>query len=207
MGPCYIVRRGSVTDLRNLSPRAFAALLLLAAPASQAALGQTLPVTVGQDYATAAAALKARGIAFQEEAAGPGKKISYTAGGESVTIDFTLWPKDPAAPASAWETAASEGKHLVLTGIRDVAPGSDARRAWVRGLEKDGRHWAYLTPQADAARPSADRAKYPVAAVVQWTSPPATLLFEAARATGTPPGNEMTELSVSLDNPHKPRRF
>ena len=63
------------------------------------------------------------------------------------------------------------------------------------------------SPQADAARPAADRTKYPVAAVVQWTSPPATVLFEAARAPGSPPGNESTELSILLDNPHKPRRF
>ena len=122
-----------------------------------------------------------------------------------MSLEFTLWPKDPAAPASAWESASPEGKHLVLTQIRDVAPGSDARRAWVRGFEKGG-HWAYLTPEADAARPAADRTKYPVAAFVQWTSPPATVLFEAARPPGTPPGTEKTELSITLDNPHQPRR-
>ena len=44
MGPCYIVRRGSATDLRNLSPRAFAALLLLSPAAAPAALGQGFPV-------------------------------------------------------------------------------------------------------------------------------------------------------------------
>jgi hypothetical protein len=207
MGPCYIVRRGSATNLLNLSPRAFAALFLLSPPASPAAPGQALPVTVGQEYSAAVAALQGKGVQYQVEAAGSGKKIAYGSGGESVTLEFTLWPKDPAAPASAWETAATEGKHLVLTRIRDVAPGSDARRASVRGLEKDGRHWAYLSPPADAARPAADRSKYPVAAFMQWTSPPATLLFEAARTPGTPPGNEMTELSIFLDNPHKPLRF
>jgi hypothetical protein len=162
---------------------------------------------VGQEYSAAVAALQAKGVAYQEEAAGSGKKIAYGSGGESVTLEFTLWPKDPAAPPSAWETAAAEGKHMVLTRIRDVAPGSDARRAWVRSLEKDGRHWAYLSQPADAARPAADRSKYPVSAFVQWTLPPATLLFEAARPSGTPPGNERTELSIFLDNPHKPRRF
>ena len=207
MGPCYIVRRGSATDLRNLSPRAFAALLLLSPAAAPAALGQGFPVTVGQPYAEAVAALKAKGIAFREEAAGSGKKVAYTDGSDSVTLEFGLWPRDPAAPASAWEAAGADGKHLVLTALRDVAPGSDQRRAWVRSLEKDGGHWAYLSPQAEAARPAAERTKYPVAAFVQWTSPRATVLFEAARAPGTPPGTEMTELSILLDNPHKPRRF
>lgn len=151
--------------------------------------------------------MKAKGIEFQDEAAGSGRKIVYSSAGESVTLDFTMWPKDAAAPASAWQTPGNEGKHLVLTHILDVAPGSDARRAWVRSLEKDGRRWAYLSPQADAARPSADRSKYPVAAYLQWTSPPATFLFEAARATGTAPGAEMTALDVTLDNPHTPRSF
>lgn len=176
-------------------------------PGPSAARGQTLPVTIGEEYAAAAAALKAQGIEFQDTAAGSGRQIVYSSAGESVTLDFAMWPKDADAPASAWQRPGNEGKHLVLTHILDVAPGSDARRAWVRSFARDGRRWAYLSPQADAARPSADRAKYRIAAYLQWTSPPATFLFEAARAVGSAPGDEMTALDVTLDNPHSPRHF
>ncbi len=207
MGPCYIVRRVSARNLQNLLPRAFAVSLLLALAGADAAQAQNLPVTIGQPYEAAVAALKSKGIAYKEEASGSDKKIGYSSVPESVTLEFALWPKDPAAPPSAWESPDPQGKHLVLTRILDAAPGSDARRSWVRSLETDGQHWAYLSPSADAARPAADRSKYPVAAVLQWTNPPATLLFEAARAAGTPPGTEMTALDITLENPHKPRRF
>ncbi len=167
---------------------------------------------VGQDYDTALAALKAKGIVFQEEAAGAGKKVSYGDAGESVALEFTPWPKDPDAPASAWEANGSAAKHLVLTHILDVAPGSDARRVWVRTFEKkDGKRWAYLPEKAAAERPAEDRAKYPVAAFLQWPpsagAAPVTFLFKAARAAGTPPGSEATALDILLENPHRPRRF
>jgi len=178
--------------------------------ALSAAPGQNLPVMVGQPYDAALAALKAKAVAYQEEPADTGKKIVYRADAESVTLDFSMWPKDPKAPASAWAPGQT-GKQLVLTRILDVAPGSDARRAWVRTFEKEGHRWGYLSEKAQAERTAADREKYPVAAVLQWPgtadSTPVTLLFEAARAAGTPPGNETTALSITLDNPHKPRRF
>jgi len=209
-GPCYIVRRGKATHLQNLVPKAsIAALLTLSA--LSAAPGQNLPVMVGQPYDAAAAALKAKAIAFQEEPAGAGKRIVYKAGTETVTLDFSMWPKDPKAPASAWAPGQTAGKQLVLTQILDVSPGSDARRAWVRTFEKEGRRWGYMSAEGQAERAAADREKYPVAAVLQWPgtadSAPVTFLFEAARPAGAPPGNEATALSISLDNPHKPRRF
>ena len=133
---------------------------------------------------------------------------SLTGGaGETVTLDFTLWPKAPDAPASAWDSASADGKQLTLTHILDVGPSSEARRVWVRTFEKDGRRWAYLSSAANADRSRVDREKYPVAAFLQWTAPPATFVFEAARAAGSPPGTEATALDVTLDNPHKPRRI
>lgn len=166
---------------------------------------------VGQEYGTAVAALKGKGIAFREEAAGAGKKITYGGAGESVTLEFAMWPRDPEAPASAFRAESAAEKHLVLTHILDVAPGSEPRRSWVRTFEKDGRHWAYLSEKALAERPAAERAKYPVAAFLQWprssSSAPVTFLFQAARAAGAPPGSETTALDVFLDNPHQPRRF
>jgi hypothetical protein len=197
----------SARDLQNLLRRAFGGLVLLCLGRAAVAQAQGLPVMVGQSYDTAVAALKSKGIAYKEAVGGTGKTLTYASGAESVTLDFTLWPKDLAAPASAWEAAGPEGKQLTLTHILDAAPGSDARRSWVRSFEKDDRHWAYLPATADAARPAAERSKYPVAALLQLAKPPATLLFEAARAAGTPPGTEMTALDITLENPHKPRRF
>jgi hypothetical protein len=202
---CYIVRRGEPTDFQNLALRVSVAFLWLAAPA--AATAQNLPVMVGQDYEAAVAALKAGGIATQETSSGTGRTVTYTGGGESVKLQFAMWPKDPGAPASAWEAGSAAEKKLVLTRIEDVAPSSEPRRAWVNSLTREGNGWAYLSPKADASRPAGDRAKYPVAASLQWRNPPATLLFQAARAAGTPPGSEMTALEITLENPHKPRRF
>ncbi len=205
-GPCYIVRRGEATDLRNLAPRAFAAVFLNTAALSAAA-AQNLPVMVGQDYESAVAALKGKGVAGKEEPAGPGKKISWTSGSESVTLEFSPWPSDLNAPVSAWEPGSAAPRKLTLTRILDTAPSSEARRAWVNSLAREGTGWAYLTPKAEAARTAADRAEYPVAASLSWQKPPAALLFEAARPAGTPPGGEMTKLEILLENPHRPRRF
>jgi len=178
---------------------------------TRAASGQSLPVMVGQEHEQAVAALKARGIDFREEAAGAGKRITYGGAEESVTLDFTMWPKDSNAPASAWESADTSNKRLLLTHILDVAPGSDARRNWVRTFEKEGRHWAYLSEKAMAQRPAAERSRYPVVAFLQWPgssgSAPVTLLFQAARPAGSPPGKEATVLEVFLENPHKPHLF
>lgn len=166
---------------------------------------------VGQDYDAAVAALKGKGIAFQEEAAGAGKKIKFGGAGESVTLEFTMWPKDPNAPPSVWREPGASDKHLVLTHVLDVAPGSEPRRAWARAFEKEGRHWAYLSEKALAERPAEQRGKYPVAAYLQWAgsagSAPVTFLFQAARRPGTPPGTETTALDIFLENPHRPRRF
>jgi len=178
---------------------------------TRAASGQSLPVMVGQEHEQAVAALKARGIDFREEAAGAGKRITYGGAEESVTLEFTMWPGDPNAPASAWQSADASDRRLLLTHILDVAPGSDARRAWVRTFEKEGRHWAYLPEKAMAQRPAAERARYPVVALLQLPassgSAPVTFLFQAARPAGSPPGNETTALDVFLENPHKPRVF
>ena len=159
---------------------------------------------VGQDYATAVADLKAQGITGREEPAGDGKKISWTSGGRSVTLEFSPWPSDPNAPASAWEAGSAAPRKLTLVRIVDTAPSSEARRAWVNSLAKDGGSWAYLA--ADANRDAADRTKYPVAASLVWKSPPARLLFEAARPAGTPPGTEATKLDIRLVSPHQPPR-
>lgn len=168
-------------------------------------------MAVGQEHEQAVAALKAKGIDFHEETAGTGKRITYGAAGESVTLDFTMWPGDSNAPASSWESADTSNKRLLLTHILDVAPGSEARRDWVRTFEKEGGHWAYLSEKAMAQRPAAQRARYPVVAFLQWPgssgSFPVTFLFQAARPAGTPPGKETTALEVFLENPHKPRLF
>jgi hypothetical protein len=205
-GPCYIVRRGEATDLRNLAPGAFAAIFLNAAALSAAA-AQSLPVMVGQDYESAVAALKAGSIAGKEEPAGAGRKIFWTSGSQSVTLEFSPWPSDPNAPASAWASGSTAARTLTLTRIVDTAPSSEARRAWVNSLAREGKGWAYLAPEAEAARTAADRAKYPVAASLTWQKPPAALLFQAARPAGTPPGSEPTQLDILLENPHGPRRF
>jgi hypothetical protein len=161
---------------------------------------------VGQDYPSAVAALKAAGISGKEEAAGGGKTISWSKGDESVKLEFSLWPSDPDAPASAWEAGSTARRALTLTRIVDTAPSSQARRAWVNTFAGDGAGWAYLSPQADAARAAADRTKYPVAASLVRRKPPASLLFEAARPAGTPPGSEPTRLDIQLRNPHQTPR-
>jgi len=193
----------------NLILRSLPAALLLSAGAL--ASGQTLPVTIGQDHDAAVAALKSKGIAFQEVAAEGGQTISYEKGGESVTIDVRPWPKDAKAPASAWEAGSSAPMHLVVTHLLDVAAGSDARRAWVLSYERDGKHWAYLPEKAAAARPASQRTQYPVVALLQLPPPaggfPATYLFQAARPQGSKPGAETTALEIFLDNPHHPRQF
>lgn len=199
-----------MTALQNLTARAFTAFLSLLAAVS-AAPAQNLPVQVGQEYDAAVAALKGKGIDFREDKAGDGRTLTYRNTAQSVTLDFSMWPKDPGAPASAWQAVGPSGKHLVLTHIQDVAPGSDARRAWVRTFEKDGKRWAYLPEKAAAARPAAEQKQYPVVAFLQWPresgSAPVTLLFQAARAPGTPPGAEATALEIFLENPYQPRRF
>jgi hypothetical protein len=173
---------------RNLAGRTILAVLAAAAVAS-AARGQNLPVTVGQEHDAAVSALRAKGIAFQETTAGDGRTATYKQGDESVTLDFAPWPKDGGSKA------------LTLTRIRDEAPSSSARRAWVNSLAREGRGWSYLTPEQDGARTAAVRGKYPVAAGLQWTAPPAHLLFQAARAAGSAPGTEATELVIELTKP------
>ena len=167
---------------------------------------------VGQDADAVRAALRAKGIAFHEEEAGTGKRITYSDGDARVELALTLWPIDSAAPASAWDPDSKSPKRLTLTHICDLAPGSDERRAWVRSYEKEGHRWAYLSEKASAQRTAEDRAKYPVAAWLQWsrtgkTEPWATFLFQAARPAGSPPGVEGTALDVYLENPHRPRRY
>ena len=195
-----------LTHVTNLIGKAVAATLVFAG--AMAAGAQTLPVMVGQDRDAAVAALKAKGISFQEDA---GKTISYQKAGESVTLDLAAWPKSPTAPAAAWDAGTSAERHLVVAHILDVAPGSDARRAWVRTFERDGKHWAYLSEKASSARPDSARSQYPVVALLQLPPPsggwPATLLFQAARPAGTPPAGETTALEIFLDNPHHPRQF
>ena len=189
--------------------RLFAASLLfaaLSAAAAASASAQNLPVMVGQDHATAVATLKARGIAFRDEEAGSGRRIAYEKAGENVTLDFAPWPADASGPAASFEPSAP-GKRMTLVRILDLAPSSGARRAWVNGFARDGRVWSYLEGKAEAARPAADRSRYPVAAALSWAKPPASFLFQAARRAGSPPGEEATALEIVLENPHKPRRF
>jgi hypothetical protein len=191
--------------MRNLLARTFLAAFGTAA-LSLAASAQNLPVELGQAHETAVAALKQKGIAFDESASGENRTIRYSQGGESVVLEFAPWPKDPKAPASAWEKGSSAPKQLTLTRIQDAAPSSEARRAWVNKLAREGQGWAYLGPAENRARSVEDRTKYPVAAGLQWRTPPARLLFQAARPAGTPPGTEMTELVIEMTNPHQPRR-
>jgi hypothetical protein len=191
--------------MRNLIAGAFVAAFGAAAfpPAAPA---QSLPVEVGQDHETAVAALKKKGIAFAESAAGENRTIRYSEGSESVVLDFTPWPKDPKAPASAWEKGSSAPKQMTLTRIQDSAPSSEARRAWVNTFAREGQGWAYLGSQENRARSVEDQTKFPVAAGLEWKTPAARLLFQAARPAGTPPGNEATVLVIDLINPHLPRR-
>jgi hypothetical protein len=158
---------------------------------------------VGNDHDAAVAALKSKGIAFQESSSGDTRQIVYAQADESVSLDFAPWPKDPNTAASAWDAAP---RRLTLVRIRDTAPSSEARRGWVNGLAKEGRGWAYLGAREDGARAAADREKYPVAAGLQWKSPPATLLFQAARPAGTAPGHEQTELLIELRAPRAPAK-
>lgn len=190
------------THTRNLAGRALAAALAAAAFAF-AAPAQNLPVSVGQDHDTAVAALKAKGIAFQEAPSGEGRRITYSAGNENVALEFSPWPKDANAPASAWDPGSTAPKQLTLTRIEDTAPSSEARRAWVNSLAKEGHGWAYLPAAEDGARPAADRSKYPVAAGLTWRTPPAKLVFQAARPMGAPPGAEATELVIELTRPRR----
>ena len=195
-------------SLGNLVRSALGAAALLAAGGRTPASAQNLPVMVGDTYDAAAAALKQNGIASQESAADAGgKTIRYEKAGERVTLEFTMWPSDPAAPAAAWEAGSSAARRLTLTHVVDAAPSSPERRAWVNTLTREGKGWAYLGAAADMRRPADERSKYPVAAFLVWNKPPASLLFQAARAAGTPPGTEDTLLDIRLDNPHKPRRF
>ena len=195
-------------SLGNLIRSALGAAVLLAGGAFAPASAQNLPVMVGDEYDAAVAALKQKGIAAQESAsASGGKALQYEKSGERVTLEFGLWPSDPAAPASAWEPGSSAARRLTLTRITDAAASSPERRAWVNTLAREGKSWAYLGAAADLRRSSDDRSKYPVAAFLVWSKPPASLLFEAARAVGTPPGTEDTLLDIRLENPHKPRRF
>jgi hypothetical protein len=195
-------------SLGNLVRSALGAAALLVAGGLAPASAQNLPVMVGDTYDAAVAALKQKGIAFQESAADSGgKTIGYATTGEHVTLDFTMWPSDPAAPASSWEAGSSAARRLTLTHVTDAAPSSPERRAWVNTLTREGKSWAYLGAAADVRRPSDERSKYPVAAFLVWNKPPASLLFQAARAAGTPPGSEDTLLDIRLENPHKPRRF
>src|SRR5262245_17230145 len=166
--------------MRNLIAGAFLAAFGAAALPPTAA-AQNLPVEVGQDHETAVAALKKKGIAFDESAAGEDRTIRYSQGSESVVLDFAPWPKDPKAPASAWEKGSAAPKQLTLTRIRDTAPSSEGRRAWVNTLAREGHGWAYLGPQENRARSAEDRTKYPVAAGLEWKTPPTRLLFQAAR--------------------------
>ena len=194
-------------SLGNLVRSALGAAVLLLAGVTLAA-AQNLPVMVGDDYDTAVAVLKQKGIPAQETgAASGGKTLQYEKSGERVTLEFTMWPMDPAAPASAWEPGSSAARRLTLTHVADAAPSSPERRSWVNTLTREGKSWAYVGAAADLRRAAEDRAKYPVAAFLVWSKPPASLLFEAARAVGTPPGTEDTLLDIRLENPHKPRRF
>ena len=194
---------------RLLSPRLlFAAVLATPLGIGGSAAAQNLPVMVGEDHDTAVAALKARGIAYREEAAsGDVRRVVFSKDAENVTLEFAPWPADADAPAAAYEATSKAAKRLTLTRIVDLAPSSGARRAWVNGFARDGHGWAYLSETADANRSAADRSRYPVAAYLQWTKPPATFVFQAARPRGAPPGDEGTSLEIVLENPHKPRRF
>lgn len=200
-------------------PLAFAVLL----GAASALSAQTLPITVGDRYEAVISALKAKSIAFEKEPKSPTgplsqAKVTYSNREESVTLEFSLWPDDRNAPPAAYSAGSPDSKHLVLTHLRSVAPGSEARRNLVRAYERDGQHWAYMTSQASNARPPEDRARYTVAAYLQlWREnpnrkaggrvPSVTFLFQAARPVGSPPGNEPTVLDIHLENPYKPRRF
>jgi hypothetical protein len=195
-------------SLGNVARSAFGAAVLLAGGAVAPAFAQNLPVMVGDDYDTVAAVLKQKGIVPQESAAADGgKTLQYEKAGERVTLEFAMWPSDPAAPAAAWEPGSSAARKLTLTHVADTAPSSPERRSWVNSFTREGKSWAYLGAAADLKRPAEDRSKYPVAAFLAWSKPPASLLFEAARAAGTPPGTEDTLLDIRLENPHKPRRF
>ncbi len=191
------------THTQNLVVRVLAAALCAGA-ISRAAAAQNLHVTVGQNLKTVLATLAARGIAYQQSAAGEDRSVAYSQGTESIQLGFSPWPTDPAAPASAWEPGSKAPKELTLVRIRDSAPSSEPRRAWVNSLAREGRGWAYLKPEEDAARPAPDRTKYPVAAGLEWGKPPAKLVFQAARAAGTPPSDEPTELVIELLRPHRP---
>lgn len=188
--------------MRNLAVRVLAAALGAVAVAHTAA-AQNLNVTVGQNLKTVLATLEARGIHSQQTAAGDDRTVTYTEGAESIVLDFSPCPTDPGASASDRAPGSKAKKELTLVRIRDSAPSSEARRAWVNSLARDGRNWAYLKPEEDAARPASDRTKYPVAAGLEWQKPPAKLRFQAARAAGTPPGDEPTELVIELLRPHR----
>ncbi len=197
---------------------AFAALLTGGSILS----AQTLPIMVGDRYEAVLSALKAKSIAYDQEPKSASGvlsqgKVTYRDREEAVTLEFSLWPDNPNAPPAAYSAGSRDLKHLVLTHIRSVAPGSEARRNRVRAYEGGGQHWAYMTPQASNSRPQEDRARYPVAAFLQLLRekpnskagrvPSVTFLFQAARPVGSRPGNETTVLDIYLENPYRPRRF
>ena len=174
------------------------------AAAAFASAAPWFPAMVGDTFESALAALKARGVAYREQPAGAdgGRRVEYSDGAEKVSLEFS--PRESGGKRS-----------LVLTHIRSVAPGSDARRDRVRTFEKEGQHWAYETARGAALRSASERSRYPVSAYLQWwtrtaaggRAPSVTFLFQAARPVGSKPAGEETVLDVFLEDPRQPRRF
>jgi hypothetical protein len=145
-----------------------------------------------------------------------GPRLTFARGTDTVTIDLAPWPA-PGAPASAYQTPARTGP-LTATHVRIAGPSSDAKRRWVRTLERDGRKWGYIPESASTARTAEEKKQYGVAAYMQWWGPnpdPAararvptvTFLFQARRPASSPPGTEPTVLDAHLENPWHPRHF
>ncbi len=192
-----------------------AALLLLASTVPAPAATSDIDMPIGLSESAAAAALTAAHVAVQKEKIPEGSRWTYARGSDTVALELAPWPA-AGSPATAWNKPIHGP--VTVTRVEITGPNSDAKRKYVRTLERDGRIWALVPATAQTIRTEAERKKYGMSAFLQWWAPSpdpnvrsrvpsVTFLFQAQRAANTPPGTEPTVLDALLENPYHPRRF
>lgn len=203
--------------MRKSLAAALLLLIFIATVTALAAAPDPVALPIGLSEAAAAKALSDAHVAVKKEKIPEGERWTYARGTDTVSLEVAPWPA-AGSPASAWDKAARSKGAVTVTRVQIVGPNSDAKRRWVRTLERDGRIWALLPANAQTIRTPAEQKKYGMSAFLQWwvqspepgarsRVPSVTFLFQAERPANSPPGTEPTVLDALLENPYHPRRF
>jgi hypothetical protein len=171
---------------------------------------------IGAREAPLVAALASAHIdAKRERLPNGGSRITYRRGADVYTVETAPWP-NLGAPETAYLNP-SPSDPTTVTHVHVAGPSSDAKRRWMKALERDGRAWA-KTPDSFPLRSAEEKKRYGVSAAMQWWDrnpdpkvstrvPSTTFLFQAERPPNTPYGTEPTILDTYLENPWHPRRL